>query len=480
MRRFLEAIAPDLGGFLATAVVLGGAFAIWAATAHLKGAPQGDLEAQFDGDGGIIEPESHVETTAADGGTRAMPGARRAYNVILISVDTLRADLGFSGYPRPVSPNIDALAAKSVVFERTYAMASFTPKCLGPLMIGRYSSETYRDFEHYTKFGDQNVFLAERIHNGGGRTAAAMCHRYFGWKKGLDQGFDIWDTSSIPPNSVDNDPTPTSEKLTDTAISILQSKAAADLPLSKGKTAGKDDKHQGPFFAWFHYLDPHLPYVPHEGAPAFASMPSAGLPARDKYDVEVWYTDKHVGRLLAHIAAQPWANETAIIFTADHGEAFGEHAHYGHGRELWEQLVRVPLIVSVPGVAPRRIPTRRSHIDVVPTVLELMGMPSDDPLLHGRSLLKDIATPGAIEEHDVFIDMPDGPYNDLRRSVIFGASPGFKLIEYQGGKFELYDLGNDPKESKNLASDSAKMKEAKEAMARVRANIKELPPQPQK
>jgi hypothetical protein len=265
--RFSDAIAPDLGGILAAVLVFGGAFLIWNATGHLSGVPQSDIESQFgDLDGGVPE-EGKTETTAADGGTRTGSPPKgvnpagsaggtttngKSYNVILISVDTLRADLGFTGYPRPVTPNIDAFAAKSVVFEHAYAMASFTPKCLGPLMIGRYSSETYRDYEHYTKFGADNTFLAERIHNAGGRTAAAMCHRYFGWKKGLDQGFDIWDTSSIPPNSVDNDPTPTSEKLTDTAISLLSSPRAADIPTRGGKAAVTAAKPNGHFFAWFH------------------------------------------------------------------------------------------------------------------------------------------------------------------------------------------------------------------------------------
>jgi arylsulfatase A-like enzyme len=375
-----------------------------------------------------------------------------------------------------VTPNIDAFAAKSVVFERAYAMASFTPKCLGPLMIGRYSSETYRDYEHYTKFGTENTFLAERIHNAGGRTAAAMCHRYFGWKKGLDQGFDIWDTSSIPPNSVDNDPTPTSEKLTDTAISLLSSPRAADIPTRGGKAAVTAAKPNGHFFAWFHYLDPHLPYVAHDGTPAFANMGGPGIPSqRAPYDGEVWFTDKHIGRLLAHIQAQPWANETAIIFTADHGEAFGEHNHWGHGRELWEVLVRVPLIIHVPGTNARRIQARRSHVDIVPTVLDLMGIPADDPLLHGKTLLKDIAA-SAPEDHDIYIDMPDGPYNDMRRSVITGPGAGLKLIEMQGGSSVLYDLVADPKETKNIASDSTRMKEAKEAMAKMRATVKEIPP----
>lgn len=485
--RFSDAVAPDLGGFFATVLVFGGAFLIWNATAHLSGAPPptaAPLLAEVDG--GAETEEGKTETTSADAGVRATASAepkmapaasKKTYNVILISVDTLRADLGFAGYPRPVSPNIDALAEKSVVFERTYAMASFTPKCLGPLMIGRYSSEIHRDYEHYTKFSPDNVFLAERIHDAGGRSAAAMCHRYFGWKKGLDQGFDIWDTSSIPPNSPDNDPRPTSEKLTETAISLLSSSRAADIPTKGGKPFVTSEKSDGHFFVWIHYLDPHLPYTPHEGAPNFAAMGGAGIPSlRAAYDGEVWYTDKHLGKLLAHIESQPWANETAIIFTADHGEAFGEHSHMGHGRELWEVLVHVPFMIHVPGVSPARVHARRSHVDLVPTVLDLMGIPNEDPGLHGKSLLKDVAAPAKAEDRDTYIDMPDGPYNELRRSVITGPGAGLKLIELQNGGSLLYDLDADPKESKNIASDTARLKEAKEAMARVRASLKEIPP----
>jgi arylsulfatase A-like enzyme len=304
-----------------------------------------------------------------------------------------------------------------------------------------------------------------------------MCHRYFGWKKGLDQGFDIWDISAIPPNSPDNDPTPTSEKLTDTAISLLSSPRAADIPTRGGKLAVTTGKPNGHFFAWFHYLDPHLPYVDHPGAPNFSGMTNPGIPdKRGPYDGEVWYTDKHIGRLLAHIASQPWAAETAIVFTADHGEAFGEHGHWGHGRELWEPLVRVPLMVYVPGTAGRRIQNRRSHIDIAPTILDLMGISPEDPLLHGKSLLKDITNPAQPDDRDTYIDMPDGPYNDLRRAVITGPNAGVKMIEYQGGKQEVYDLNADPKEAKNLLGDPVQSKVAKDAMARVRATIKELPP----
>lgn len=479
-RRLLEAFAADIASFGATAVVLAAFFGVW----HVVGVPSprhdAGAEAPARPDVGSVAAPSEPE--GAGGVDVALPATgphgRRGLNVILITVDTLRFDLGYMGYPRPVSPNIDALAARSVVFERAYAMASFTPKCLGPLLIGRYVSETHRDYEHYTNFYPANVFVAERIQAAGGHTVGAASHRYFGWKKGFDQGFDVWDTSAIPPRSIDNDPTITSERLTDAAIALLSAGRASEIPVRPRLVIPKrDGTAKGHFFAWFHYLDPHLPYVRHDDAPSFAPTPGERIPReRTPYDGEVWYTDKQIGRLLRHIAAQPWATETAIIFTADHGEAFGEHGHWGHGRELWEPLVRVPLLLFIPGTEPRRIQIKRSHIDVVPTILELMGVSGDD-MLRGKSLVPDTTTPSSeLEERDVYIDMPEGPYNDMRRAIIHGPSPGMKLIDFGRGKYELFDLRVDPNEQRNLAFDRARVAAATQAMARVRGGLKELPP----
>ncbi len=486
MRRgLLHAYAADIAACVAIFSIAALVFVTWRAGGIVKQrlAPDGGAEiAAIDDGQSSAEGTARVESAELDASAAATTHhRRRSYNVVLITVDTLRADLGFSGYPRPVSPNIDALAARSTVYEHAYAMASFTPKCLGPMLIGLYSSEIHRDYAHYTNFAPANVFLAERVQDGGGRTVGAASHRYFGWKKGWDQGLDVWDTSAIPPNSVDNDPTITSETLTNVAIGLLSSEHATDIPVREGKpavTAVRTGPAKEHFFAWFHYLDPHLPYVPQEGAPNFASMPADGIPrARAPYDGEVWYTDQQIGRLLQHISAQPWAKETAVILTADHGEAFGEHGHWGHGRELWEPLVHVPLIVFVPGTEPRRIKAKRSHIDIVPTVLELMGLPADDDL-HGKSLLADLRTaPGEAEERDVYIDMPDGPFNELRRAVLTGPSPGVKLIEFNGNRYELYDLRFDPNETKNLAaSDPMQLRAAREVMARIRGSLKEIAP----
>ena len=329
------------------------------------------------------------------------------------------------------------------------------------MQIGRYASETNRDAEHYTTFHPSNVFLAERAHDAGARTFAAMCHRYFTFKSGFQQGFDVFDISAVPPGMTDSDRRTTSKQLSDVALDLL----AKPLNVASGRR----------FFAWFHYFDPHLPYVPHPGAPDFgrADRTQAGQ-ARALYDEEVWFTDSHVGRVLDFVAAQPWGADTVVILTADHGEAFGEHRHWGHGRELWEPLVRVPLIVSVPGVAPRRVPNRRSHIDLAPTVVELLGATPGAPgVLRGTSLLPDIvARPGQpLAEHDVYIDMPEGPFNEMRRAHITGPSPGTKLVDIAGRRFELYDLASDPEEAQNLALDRDRLRPFVEKAQKLRAGL---------
>ena len=139
--------------------------------------------------------------------------------------------------------------------------------------------------------------------------------------------------------------------------------------------------------------------------------------------------------MLDYIKSQPWGEDTAIVLTADHGEAFADHGMNWHGQEIWESLIRVPLVVYVPAPKPRRVSVKRSHIDVAPTMLEIMGGPPDeDGELRGTSLLTDVYLPEGAEheERDVFVDMPAGPYNGIRRAVITGPTPGMKLIN-QGG-----------------------------------------------
>jgi arylsulfatase A-like enzyme len=365
------------------------------------------------------------------------PAMPRDLSLVLVTVDTLRIDLGFMGYPRPVSPNLDALAARSTVFERAYSMASYTGKSVGPTMIGKYPSETLRDGAHFDTYFDDNLFLAERLRNAGFHTMGAASHWYFKPKYGLTQGMDIWNMSAMPPESAgDADSSVTSEALTDVAISMLK------------------DWGGGPrrFFLWVHYFDPHANYVSHPEAPDFRA--GARGWAKPSYDGEVWYTDHHIGRLIDFIGSQPWGKRTAIVITSDHGEAFEEHGMNYHGVDLWEPIVRVPLIVYVPGARPHRVAQKRSLIDLVPTVLDLMGLPPPPPgELSGESNAAAIVSPEdvAIDERDVFLDMPAGPEVTQHRAIIHGATPGMKLMSEGGPVYLLYDLSRDEAEADDLS-----------------------------
>jgi arylsulfatase A-like enzyme len=400
-----------------------------------------------------------VSAARRDAGAR--PGIARDFNLVLITVDTLRAEeTGFLGYNKPTTPSLDALAATSVVYERAYAMASYTGKALAPMLIGKYPSETLRDGGHFNKYGPANAFLAERLRSAGLFTMGAASHWYFKESWGLEQGFDQFDLSAMPKSGqTDTDTNSTSPQLTSAAINML-------------------DAHGGQsrFFLWVHYFDPHEQYVPHAGAPDFYD-PSTGK-MRAAYDGEVWFTDQAVGRLLDYIRGQPWGKNTVVAVTSDHGEAMNEHGiAYQHGFEIWESLMRVPLILAIPGEPARRVPVKRSVIDLVPTLLDLLRIPEPGPgELSGVSMMDDltVAPSGPYEERDVYMDMPDGPYTHMRRGLLHGQTPGMKLIHFGGRQYQLYDLATDPGETKDLAGDASRLGPMIELLQAKRATLKEI------
>jgi choline-sulfatase len=388
----------------------------------------------------------------------------RDLNLVLITVDTLRIDLGFMGYPRPVSPNLDALAARSTVFERAYSMASYTGKSVGPTMIGKYPSECIRDGGHFNVYGPANNFLAERLQGAGLHTMGVASHWYFKPKYGLAQGMDAWDLSALPSEvEGDADSSVTGQAVSNAAIALLTD------PVNVDKR----------FFLWVHYFDPHAPYVAHPDAPDFrAGAKSWGKPL---YDGEVWYTDRHIGRLLDFIASQPWGAKTVIALTSDHGEAFEEHGMNWHGVDLWEPLVRVPLVVYVPAVKAHRVQVKRSLIDLAPTLLDLMSVPQPPPgEFSGLSDALEIVSPedGPPEERDVYMDMPWGPRVSQHRAIVHGATPGLKLLHEGGSVYLLFDLATDPGETNDLTLSRGLMAEMLGAYQEKLATLHEVRVEP--
>jgi choline-sulfatase len=347
---------------------------------------------------------------------------------LFITVDALRPDLGYMGYRREVSPQIDKLAAQSIVYERSYAISTYTGYCLPPMMASRYPSEMPRTDRHEVRYLSQNVLLAERMKQAGFRTVGAASHFLFqpelGWVAGFDRFLAVSGEGDAPPGSNINR-FYTSRTLADAAIGLLKEPATI----------------RDRFFMWVHFLDPHNEYLRHPGFSRYGNTP------RDLYDGEVAFTDFHIGRLIDALDASPMGAKTVVVLTGDHGEAFGEHGAYFHGRELWDEIVRVPLLIRVPNASPRRIKRRVSDIDLAPTVLDLAGLPADQGA-RGQSLVSELF--GSDQpERPILIDQPHNAYYDTKRAFIEGGLKLHHLVD--SNAYRLYDLERDPHETEDLA-----------------------------
>jgi choline-sulfatase len=361
-------------------------------------------------------------------------------DVLLITIDCLRADMPWAGYPRPIAPRLTALASKSVVYTRAYSLSSYTSMSLGGLLGGKLPGELRRDGFFFGFYPPENLMFPEVIQAAGIRTLAGHAHGYF-HDAGFEQGFDRWE---VVPNLKWNNTT--DENITSPELEAIAEKLLSEGHASPAPGTDAAGKKSERFFAWFHFLDPHDQYLPHPGIGPY------GNTARDRYDAEVTFTDEYIGKLLDFVASQPWGKRTAIIVTADHGEAFGEHHQYVHGFELWENLVRVPLFFFIPGATPRRIDVPRSAVDLAPTVLDLLGVAwspavevgdSGAPSFEGTSLVPEIFGAKPVER-DVAIDLPETSDNDRRRALVHG---DLKLIAFgKSPYFQVFDLAADPGE----------------------------------
>ncbi|MEB2313633.1 MAG: sulfatase [Sorangiineae bacterium] len=394
-------------------------------------------------------PASSAGTSAAVAASAAPPAPAapaRPKNVILLSVDSMRHDMPWAGYERPIAPNLTRLVERAVYYDNAYSLSSYTAKSLPGLLAGRYPSSLYRSGYFFTNYPQSNLFFTELLQEHGVRTIGMHAHLYFGRGKGVDQGFDVWELVPGIRFDAQKDNDITSEKMTRLAMELL----------------GKPENTGKPFFAWMHYMDPHDVYLPHDECP----KEWAGGKTRDKYDCEVFYTDLWIGKLLDWAKTQPWWKETALIVTADHGEAFGEHGMYRHAFELWQELVHVPLFFVLPGVEPRKIEAARSDIDLAPTICELLGVAPDARFV-GKSLMPELygkEPPGPDET--VVLDLPADSNNEQRRGII---EQGFKLIVYGNGwKYLLFDLKADPGEKNDLS------KQQPEKLAAMKQRFGEL------
>jgi len=315
--------------------------------------------------------------------------------VLVVSIDTLRADrLGALGNQRGLTPNLDALAARGVVWERALSNAPWTLPSYASLFTARtplaHGAGLSLDCQAgWPDAGDSTAnhsalpsdvpTLAEHFRAAGYATAGFHASPFLEPRTGLLRGFDYW------------------------VRHALRADAGVDQALAWIR--GQKDRH---WFAFLHLMDPHLPYAPPDSwARRFAGVSTSDLdpalfdidalrraepePERrklleDLYDAEVAWTDAQVGRLLEGLREAGLAEGVVVALHSDHGEEFWEHGGYEHGHALVEEVLRVPLIVAAPGLEPGRVPARVRSMDLGPTLLELCGLPAL-PGAEGASLV---------------------------------------------------------------------------------------------
>jgi len=393
-------------------------------------------------------------------------------NLVLVTVDTLRADhLGSYGYARDTSPELDALARDGVRFEQAVVQWPKTTPSLASLHTGVYPSTSGVTRHTQQAVPPRFATLAERLADAGYATAAVVTNGNLARAYGFDQGFDSYVESWRAATADDPE---RAAHVTDAALAWL------------------DAHDEGrPFFLWVHYVDPHAFYEPPAPFdrmfvadahydPAWrapleprAAEDIGGIPARARlgahdqvayyvalYDGEIRYTDQEIGRLLRRLRGPGLGSRTAIVFSADHGESLGEHEYYfEHGRLPYDDCVRVPLIVRLPGGegGGRVVDRPVELLDLLPTLLGLAGVPVP-PEAEGRSLAPLLAgesdpdrPPVAFTESG-YTDTWQRAVRDERWKLVWMPDPADRGL-VDAAEWSLYDLAADPGEIRNVASE---------------------------
>lgn len=396
----------------------------------------------------------------ACGASEAPAPSEARPNVILISIDSLRADhLECYGYGRSTSPSIDALAAEGALFEQAIAQAPWTLPSHASLFTSLYV-RTHQTGDVSRRLPPFPT-LATELGEAGYATMAVVGGTFMQTDFGLDRGFQQYDDELAKAGHRQSHRAITSPETLEKSLRLLD-----------GTTA--------PFFLFVHFWDVHYDYIPpapydtlfdpdYEGdltGHRFYGNDAvnADMDARDLehvvalYDGEIAWVDEHVGRLLQSLEERGLADDTLVVLTADHGDEFFEHGLKGHTHSLYEELLHVPLVLRGPGVAAAaRIPERVELVDVMPTVLDLVGLPIPDgaqgrslrPLLEGSELAP---RPGFAETSKAR-KTADKTFKTYASAVYLADR---KLVQYeQHHPDELYDLARDPGEQDDLAPPGA-------------------------
>ncbi|MEE8143488.1 MAG: sulfatase-like hydrolase/transferase [Planctomycetota bacterium] len=368
-------------------------------------------------------------------------------NVLLITLDTTRADfLGCYGDKAARTPTLDSLADSGLLFEHAYSPVPITlpAHCsiltgVTPLRHGVYVNGSF----HLSR---THRTLAEILKQAGYQTAAVVGAFPLLARFGLNRGFDVYD-----------DKFPYGRQA---AVALRSNERSASLVVDVATKWLKGIKGDRPWFLWVHFFDPHDPYQPPQ---KFCT----GKGERELYRGEIAYVDQQLGRLLNYLSSGENPEKTLVVVAGDHGEALGDHGEPTHSYYVYEQTVRVPLILSFPGQPPQRVSTPVSLVDVLPTITDLLGLAA--PTAEGVSLLR-VAKEPAAANRPIYMETRFPSYE-------YGFAPLYS-VRAGGWKYihapipELYNLAEDPQEKQNLArTEVARVESLRELLERMLAGV---------
>lgn len=383
-------------------------------------------------------------------------------NILLVTVDTLRAEhLSCYGYAWQTSPHIDKLAAEGVRFENAYTVIPLTGPAHLSLFTSRYPQEHGARRNGEAIAADRPIAMLPQVLRANGYRNAAFVSAWplVSHLTHLDRYFDTFD-----------------ERLNRSHQLFSSSRWAEDVTPPAIEWLKSNSGREKPFFLWVHYFDPHAPYHYREHFARLKRIPdgkqvhAAGDAMRERirnYDTEIAYMDWHFGKLLSTLDQLGLRDSTLVVLTADHGESLGEHGYVGHGRQLFEDITRIPLIVRLPGVieAGLTIPTPVSILDIAPTLLGLTVRDSleenNAPLnFSGRTLAPGLAAGKRLSDRAQYSVTYAGKkgyapkwlswlwMDNAEIPLLFGYLTGNRKLIYSPNDetLALYDIGRDPAE----------------------------------
>lgn len=371
------------------------------------------------------------------------PGQFRGANVLLVTIDTLRADrVGAYGNASHLTPALDRLAARGVTFTHAYSHVPMTLPAHTSILTGLIPPHTGVRNNTTFRLDDRVPTLATFLKRAGYRTGAFVGAFVLDMRFGLSRDFDRYD-DRLP--RTDRAAFRASERRAEEVIQAASNwivepsvPSVPSVPSPESRSPSPEPPAPSPpWFAWIHLFDPHAPY---QAPPEYRAN-------RAPYDAEVAYTDAALGRLLDRLRDAQLLDRTLIVVTADHGESLGEHGETTHGLFAYQSTIAVPLMFSGAGLAAVRVDAPAAHADIVPTVLDLVGAAPPNGV-DGQSLAMtpDRRRPIYFEALDAALTRGWAPL----RGVIVDRAKYIDLPEA-----ELYDLASDPGESRNQAGRSA-------------------------